>query len=120
VKELIKNLKEAGGYDNSLILIVGDHGSHNPWEYDGTSIAYNTQVLMLAKPVGQQLEEIQFSDSRVSLADIPKSVAEELGIEKFIPWLFDFRTCPGGPVEEVFLLPMESFGLVVGLPTGYI
>jgi hypothetical protein len=102
VKELIKNLKEAGGYDNSLILIVGDHGSHNPWEYDGTSIAYNTQVLMLAKPVGQQLEEIQFSDSRVSLGDIPKSVAEELGIENSYPGYSIFEPVPADRLRRFF------------------
>ncbi|HSF82537.1 MAG TPA: sulfatase-like hydrolase/transferase [Anaerolineales bacterium] len=102
VSELISELKETGGYDNSLIIIVGDHGSGGPWEYAGTTMAYNAQILMLAKRVGQQFEDIQYSQSRVTLGDVPKSIAEEMGFENTYPGYSIFEPIPTDRVRKYF------------------
>jgi hypothetical protein len=102
VTELIAELKNADGYDNSLIIIIGDHGSHDSWEYPGTTIAYSTQTLMLVKRINQHFEEIQFSDLRVSLADVPKSIAEELDIENSYPGYSIFEPIPPDRLRKFF------------------
>jgi len=102
MKEMISELKDAGGYDNSLIIIVGDHGSEAPWEYSGPSPAYSTQPLMLAKRVDQHFDEMQNSDSPVSNSDIPKTISDELKIENSYPGYSIFQPIPADRVRKFF------------------
>ena len=97
---LLKNMKQQGVYNNSLIFIVGDHGSHL-----GSVMGLNnssdkkTQVdsgtvsahiigrgipLILVKPVNAA-GDLSISDAPVSLGDIPKTIADSYGIANTFP-----------------------------------
>lgn len=76
---LLESLKEKGGYANSLIFIIGDHGTGR-----GTDIISGGTPLMLAKNFNST-GPLKISDAPVSLGDIPKTVLEELKIENNFP-----------------------------------
>ena len=71
---LLESLKQNGGYDNSLIFIIGDHGTGA-----GADVVSGSIPLMLAKPFNST-GPLQISNAPVSLGDIPKTVAVELKI----------------------------------------
>jgi phosphoglycerol transferase MdoB-like AlkP superfamily enzyme len=87
---MVQRLAELGIYDNSVILVVGDHGSgRDPgmWLYptDKTNKTFNRFKargcpLFLAKPVGAAADTLQFSSAPVSLTDVPPTILGELGI----------------------------------------
>lgn len=74
VQKLLAELTKVGVYDNSLIFVVGDHGTQ------GGRLIESAQPLMLAKSFDQNQDEMIISDSPVTLGDIPISIANELGI----------------------------------------
>lgn len=76
---LLESLKRNGGYDNSLIFIIGDHGTGM-----GTNVIYGGTPLMLVKAFNST-GSLKISDAPVSLGDIPKTVAEELRIKNNFP-----------------------------------
>jgi hypothetical protein len=104
LKEFLDILKEKGVYENSMIFIIGDHGLGN-WGIAHLNIEltgrYNQQTsrsknlikvksaalpLFLVKPFNTSKQpEMGISDVPVSLADIPKTILSEIGIEKQIP-----------------------------------
>lgn len=102
VSELITKLKKVGAYDNSLIMIIGDHGSVQPWEYEGTTLTYMAQPLMLAKQINQHLDEIQFSDAKVTISDIPKTIADEIDIKNSYPGYSIFKPIPDSRPRKWF------------------
>jgi hypothetical protein len=72
---LLESLKQKNSYNNSLIFIIGDHGT-----VSGTfSVSVGTP-LMLGKPFNSA-GPLKISDAPVTLGDIPKTVAEELKIK---------------------------------------
>ncbi|MDD4651756.1 MAG: sulfatase-like hydrolase/transferase [Methanothrix sp.] len=71
---LLESLKKNGGYDDSLIFIIGDHGTGA-----GTNVTSGGIPLMLVKPFNST-GQLKISDAPVSLGDIPKTAAEELKI----------------------------------------
>jgi hypothetical protein len=120
VQNLILQMKKADVYNNSLIIILGDHGSTEPWEYDGTTLAYSSQPLILAKKVNQHFEEIKLSDARVSLMDIPKTITEEINIENSYPGFSIFEPIPTDRSRRWFYYAWEhSYWSVDYLPTLY-
>ena len=92
---LLTNLKNQGMYNNSLIFIVGDHGSHTgeiaglenyPDKNQGNySRTVSTKVvgkgipLLLVKPINST-GTLSISDAPVTLGDIPKTIADSYGI----------------------------------------
>ena len=91
---LLTSLKEQGVYNNSLIFIVGDHGSHtgsimgldnSSNKNQGYSSTVSTKVvgkgipLILVKPANST-GTLSTSDAPVSLGDIPKTIADSYGI----------------------------------------
>lgn len=70
----MESLKKVGGYDNSLIFVVGDHGTGG-----GTNVISGGTPLMLVKPFNST-GPLKTSDDPVSLGDIPKTAAEEMKI----------------------------------------
>jgi len=104
VKEFLDILKEKGIYDSSMIFIIGDHGPGN-WGLTNINTKltkhYNFKTsqsetlnkiksgalpLFLVKPFkSRKQSKIKISDAPVSLADIPKTILSELGINKKIP-----------------------------------
>jgi len=83
---LLKSLKQNSSYDNSLIFIIGDHGSGATTDATATNYApYSRGVpLMLVKPFNST-GTLATSDSPVSLGDIPKTIADELKIKNRLP-----------------------------------
>jgi hypothetical protein len=88
VHSMINSLKQKGAYDNSLIFIIGDHGSGlfgpqiNFTESPGfvsEKIISGGIPLILIKPFNSS-GSLKISDAPVSLGDVPKTVAEELHI----------------------------------------
>lgn len=81
---LLEALKLNGVYNNSMIFIIGDHGTGS-----GSDVVSGGIPLMLAKPFNST-GPLKSSDSPVSLGDIPKTVADELKIDNDFPGLSIF------------------------------
>ncbi len=94
VKNLLTELKKSGVYDNSLILIMSDHGGFFVQGYSSFPLESHAQPLLLAKAVGQQSTLMQTSSSPVTLGDIPKTIASETGIEANYPGYSIFENIP--------------------------
>lgn len=101
-RDLLKELKKAGVYDNSLIFIMGDHGTQTPVDYLGTTPSYSTHSLLLAKQIGQQQNDLQISNSPVSLSDIPKTIADEIGLANSYPGYSIFQPIPPDRTRKFF------------------
>lgn len=91
MKLFIENLKRIGVYDNSMLIIIGDHGLGTDINLDlyGRGIEDSDKVemrkrataipLVLVKPFGAE-GKLKLSDAPVSLIDIPITVFKALGI----------------------------------------
>jgi len=92
--DLLTAMKAEGVYDNSLVIILGDHGTPIPREVIEGNLAYIYQPLLLTKKPGQEYSEIQISSAPVSLSDIPISVATEMNIAYDYPGYSLFSGVP--------------------------
>jgi len=104
VTAFLRKLKSQGIYDNSLILIHGDHGGGIPFEmidknggptnsFDALHRAWgNPLPLLLIKPMNAKAP-LQVSHQQVQLLDIPVTIAGLLGLESEFPGssMFDKR-----------------------------
>ncbi len=106
-KMFLEQLKSLGVYDNTLIIIAGDHGSgrvpemYNNPDNKSVNTGYNTPTFEFYKTRGIPLilakrfnakGDLKTSDAPVSLGDIPETIATELGItDRF----------PGRPIFQV-------------------
>lgn len=101
VDRLLQEMRAAGVYDNSLILIMADHGAawdvfvgqneiHQPLSIE---MRYGTPLLM-AKGFHQEQDELAISNAPVSLADISKTVMEVLNLDNKHPGLSLFADIP--------------------------
>ncbi|MCX7030943.1 MAG: sulfatase-like hydrolase/transferase [Spirochaetes bacterium] len=98
----LERLKQMGVYNNSLIFIVGDHGSgvagatinispygdnfNKSGPYQGNFKTFKAAgiPLILVKRMNAT-GELRTSDAPVSLLDIPQTVVEELGLDAEFP-----------------------------------
>jgi hypothetical protein len=98
----LERLKQMGVYDNSLIFIVGDHGSgvagatinvspygenfnkSGPYQGNFQTFKASGIPLILVKRI-DSTGALRTSDAPVSLGDIPQTVVEELGLEAEFP-----------------------------------
>ena len=94
IKNLLEELKQAGVYDDSLILIMGDHGNNNPVGSYGFPLSNYSHPLLLAKAVGQRYDEMQISSAPVTLGDIPRTIADETGLDWSYPGVSLFGDIP--------------------------
>lgn len=96
-KRFLNSLRNIGIYDNSMIFVVGDHGSGVAGSFglnldvSGYSEDNNTSniiptntitsglPLILVKPLYSK-GDLKISDAPVSLSDIPKTIVSELGL----------------------------------------
>jgi len=96
---LITSLKNPGIYNNSLIIIMGDHGAHmNPVMDLNNSVKSNSRYsssvseviigagipLILIKPFNST-GNFSISDVPVASEDIPKTIADSVGIANNYP-----------------------------------
>lgn len=100
VDRFFKEMKAAGVYDNSLIFVMGDHGSLAPWDVQGalhisaTGLMLNGMPLLLAKGFHQEQSELVISNAPVSSGDIPKSVMDALGLNNKLSGMSIFANIP--------------------------
>lgn len=100
INGFLNTLKETGIYNNSMIVIIGDHGPGN-WgleninikltKYNNIKTAQSESLLKIksgALPLflvkqfkSSERSEINISDAPVSLSDIPKTILSELQIQ---------------------------------------
>ncbi len=95
----LENLKQIGIYDDSLVVIVGDHGAGHqgqafrwqqemPTPPEAKMVSHPSQVsalpLVLVKPLHAR-GALKISDAPVSLGDIPATVFADLGMEVPVP-----------------------------------
>lgn len=98
-KRLLNTLKSKGIYDNSMIVIVGDHGigsygvnieasgykeTTTVPKYASEKIVGSGIPLILIKPFGSNGDMV-ISDAPVSLSDIPKTILSELNLKNNFP-----------------------------------
>ena len=101
----MKKLQEEEIYDNTMILVLGDHGAGFQGQefilQDGMPANKNTDTvtdnyritalpLVLIKPFNTN-ERLKISDAPVSLMDVPKTIITELGIEANFPGISMFE-----------------------------
>lgn len=126
----LEKLKEMGYYDNSLIIIVGDHGiQENSYGLNISQLNRDVPLslitnirtsagipLVLVKPFNSN-GSLTISDVPVSLSDIPKTVATELSLANDFPGksiqtinnsenrnrtFYYYSTSPSLPPDECF------------------
>jgi hypothetical protein len=91
VGRFLASLKELGIYDETLILIVGDHGKGNPempHQVAGDNMAY-LAPLVLAKPYSTT-GKLRISKAPVALMDMPKTVLQQLKLDYDVPGISIF------------------------------
>jgi hypothetical protein len=98
----LKKLKEEGIYDDSLVVIVGDHGvrmenigiryetSPGCWQLDdrgdqATIIRQASIPVLLVKKIAAAQPEMKVSDAPAVLSDIPRTVFTEIGVNSTVP-----------------------------------
>lgn len=91
VREYIDKLKEFGVYDDSTIIIMGDHGSHDLGNYPDS-----TPMFMVKEP-GRKSDALTTSSAPVYFADLMSTYLVNAGIyneetdkELFGPSIYDF------------------------------
>lgn len=91
VREYIDKLKEFGVYDDSTIIIMGDHGSHDLGNYPDS-----TPMFMVKEP-GRKSDALTTSSAPVYFADLMSIYLVNAGIyneetdkELFGPSIYDF------------------------------
>ncbi|RJP81884.1 MAG: hypothetical protein C4522_03915 [Desulfobacteraceae bacterium] len=87
---LFERMREIGVYDNTLILIHGDHGGWTGNHRQGATIKFadgteapewvaSLASPMLAIKLPSQAGDLQISDKMVSLADVPDTISDIMG-----------------------------------------
>ncbi len=85
-RQFLNKLKELNVYDNSMILLLGDHGNGSPeWipEIAGDDMSYLAPLIMI-KPFMAK-GKMRTSHSPVSLSDVPRTVLDELSLSNQAP-----------------------------------
>lgn len=98
--QVLERLREIDAYDESLIVVVGDHGAgFVPGEpsrrIEDDNLEQITYSPLLIKAPGQTLGVID--DTNVNSTDVAPTVADLLGIE--VPWAIDGASA-GSPAIE--------------------
>jgi hypothetical protein len=115
----LERLKQLKVFDNSLIFIIGDHGSgvldasinNSPYgeklntrgPYKGNFKYFKSAgiPLVLVKRIGSK-DRLRISDAPVSLGDIPQTVVEELGLDARFPGESMFRVKENEKRERIY------------------
>jgi len=113
----MKKLQEEEIYDNTMILVLGDHGAGFQGQefilQDGMPANKNTDTvtdnyriaalpLVLVKPFNTN-DNLKISDAPVSLMDVPKTIITELGIEANFPGVSMFEVDESEQRERRFM-----------------
>lgn len=74
VREYLDNLKKLGVYDDSTIIVMADHGSHDLFTYP------NSTPLFMIKEAGRSSGELTFSSAPISYADLMSTYLVNAGL----------------------------------------
>ncbi len=80
VGEYLRQMKEAGVYDNSTIIITADHG----WEY-------GQQPVFFIKEAGASYDEIVYNNAPASFHELLPTIASIAGIDMDGQTIYDFK-----------------------------
>ncbi|MCQ2751925.1 MAG: sulfatase-like hydrolase/transferase [Coriobacteriales bacterium] len=95
VREYIVQLKELGVYDNSTIIISGDHGmALSSHQDDGSQITYPESPGFLIKYKNGAGNKMSYNSSPISLLDFQATILKEIGA--------DYKAY-GTPIDEIEL-----------------
>jgi len=134
VLNVLQRMKDLGIYDNSLIVLMADHGAWLPIENFASSDQVNALVVGMATPTlaikpPNANHEFQVSSIASSIIDVPATIADVAGFEtRFIgKSVFSIAADEArqrhhltygygiNPDAEGFLFPMQEF-LIDGNP----
>ncbi len=113
VAAFLDQLRAAGIYDNSLLLIHGDHGGGVSFSLTGENggkvkssealfnVWGNPIPLMLVKPLNAT-DDFQISQRHAQLLDIPATVAQQLGHTSIFPGNSMFAESPNGDSNRYY------------------
>jgi hypothetical protein len=124
VGELTASLREAGIYDEALVIVTADHGiafqpgrasrALDDGALDDDLLTELMWVPLFVKLPGQEAGEI--NDDNVSLVDVVPTIADVLEVE--IPWDVDGRSALGTPRNEQSKTFFDSFVNPFGVDVG--
>ena len=121
----LEKLKRLNAFDNSIIIVLGDHGhsagqfkvtfpknwnetngqiygeADRNYERLGKGILESGIPLMLVKPLNER-EELKTSDNPISLSDVPATIFDLLGIQGNFMGESMFKIAPDSQRERVF------------------
>ena len=83
-RAIVDSLKKAGVYDNTMVVILGDHGVHVPQgepAHVDQMVSDSLRPLLMVKPFGPASGPIKTSAAPVSLFDVPATVFEATGLQ---------------------------------------
>ena len=72
IEKFLNRIKESGQYDNSVIIILADHGNNG---YDS---AGRQNPVLYIKGINETHDEMQISDKKVSYVDLNDSIYYDL------------------------------------------
>ncbi|MDJ0760187.1 MAG: sulfatase-like hydrolase/transferase [Woeseiaceae bacterium] len=112
IGEFIDRLKSLGRYDDSLILIHGDHGER--YKVDGTNLTpikyrSNRSLLLLKLPTAESTEGLVTSSIEASLIDIAPTIYEVIGRESALHEGFSLSK----PDAQAFASRERSYNVVI-------
>jgi len=110
---LLIQLKRIGVYDNSMLVIYGDHGGGVGFPMTGKNGEKTTSSKALHRMWGNPLPlllikppaakgKIRISDKQVQLLDIPATIIRQLGFAPSLPGNPVFEDNPDLPIERFF------------------
>lgn len=124
VSLFLTRLKQVGGYDNAMIVIIGDHGIDDGVYFDRSyhSSASHDQgrslPLVLIKPFGSH-KGMTISDVPVSLGDLPQTVMVSLGMQADFPGVSMFALDPAEERTRRFLSGISLKGDFIPMLTEF-
>ena len=110
LERLVRKLKEQDIYDQSFILVNGDHGSQwvTPLVKSRTGSIVQTRIitsanpLLFVKPRGTR-GSLRFSNAPVSIGDIPATVNHAFGLNGDFPGIPIFDISESDERERIYL-----------------
>ena len=110
LERLVRKLKEQDLYDQTLILVNGDHGSQwvSPLVKSRTGSIVQTQIITSANPLlfvkpRETRGSLRFSNAPVSIGDIPATVNRAFGLDGDFPGIPIFDISESDERERIYL-----------------
>lgn len=96
VYKYLRELKQLGLYENSLIIVTADHGEN----YVTKELEQNTNPILFIKPINNDNVSMQISDIYASQNDIIPTIASQLNIAYDEKWGIDLLNTNGEDKER--------------------